>query len=109
MASNTGGTPPQGSWTHSYEEDEGDVRVYRPTESFAFPPSRRGRETLVFGANNELVVWTLGPDDAPQQRASHWAPLPGSRIGLGGMPGAPEETFDVVEATPGVLKLRKRG
>ena len=39
----------QGSWTHSFEEDQGDVLVYRPTHAFAFPPARRGRETLEFG------------------------------------------------------------
>ena len=27
----------QGSWTHSFEEDQGDVLVYRPTHAFRVP------------------------------------------------------------------------
>jgi len=108
MGSETGRTPPIGSsWTHSHEEDDDGVRVYRPTGSFAFPPTRAGRETLVFGANGELIVQSPGPDDRPRGSASHWAALGGSRLGLGGMPGAPEEVVEIVEAAPDVLKLRK--
>jgi hypothetical protein len=106
MGSETG-TPPLGSsWTHSREEDEGGVRTYRPTGSFAFPPTRAGRETLVFQANGELIVQSPGPDDRPRQSLRRWERLGGSRVGLGGMPGAPEEVVEVVELTKDVLKLR---
>jgi hypothetical protein len=101
-------TPPIGSsWTRSQEEDEGDVRVYRPSASFSFPPTRAGRETVQFCAGGECILQSPGPDDKPLDSASHWAALGGGQLGLGGMPGSPEETFEVVEATPEVLKLRK--
>ena len=38
--------PVIGSWTHSFEEDEDGVQVYHPTNSYPFPLSRKGRETL---------------------------------------------------------------
>jgi hypothetical protein len=109
MASETGKAPlPSGSWTHSYEEDEGPVRVYRPTDAFAFPPTRAGRETLQFNANGELIRQVPGPDDRPVDSASHWSALGENRVGMGGMPGAPEAVFEVIEYGPAVLKLRKR-
>jgi len=108
MASESGkAPPPSGSWTHSYEEDEGAIRVYRPTDSFAFPPTRAGRETLQFRANGELIRQVPGPDDRPHDSASHWSALGGNRVGLGGMPGAPEAVFEIIEYRSDVLKLRK--
>jgi hypothetical protein len=101
-------TPPIGSWSHSYEEDEGGVRVYRPTHSFAFPPSRRGRDTLVFEADGKLVIHSLGADDTSHARASRWTHVGEREVGLGGMPGAPEEIVEIIESTPDVLKVRTR-
>lgn len=77
------------TWAHSFEEDEGDIQVYRPRDTFAFPPSRRGRETLVFDAAGRAASGMPGPDDrtmAPQ----------------------PAPPFDIVEARPDLLKVRKR-
>jgi hypothetical protein len=78
-----------GAWAHSFEEDEGDIRVYRPRATFAFPPSRRGRETLEFDPSGRASAGMPGPDDkmAPQSA------IPG---------------FDVIEAGPDILKVRMR-
>jgi hypothetical protein len=54
---------PHGVWAHAFEEDEGDLRVFRPVASHPFPPSRRGRERLVFGDNGEVIHQWPGPDD----------------------------------------------
>ena len=90
-----------GSWTHSFEEDEpGDVLVYRPTHSFAFPPTRAGRDTIVFGEGGELTEHAPGPDDRPRDTARS---LDGARHESlharrhGGGPRA--ESIEIIEAS----------
>lgn len=97
----------QGSWTHSHEEDEaGAVQVYRPTHSFAFPPSRRGRESLEFGSGGLVEQSTPGPDDRPRASAAGVTALGMNRYSLGGSAAAPGKVIEVIEMTPERLKLR---
>ncbi|GGX84818.1 hypothetical protein GJV26_05800 [Massilia dura] len=77
------------TWAHSFEEDEGDIQVYRPRDTFPFPSSRRGRETLVIDPSGHAMTAMPGPDD----RMSAQQPAP---------------PFDIVEASGDVLKVRKR-
>ena len=97
----------QGNWTHSFEEDQGDVLVYRPTHAFAFPPARRGREMLEFGEGGELTELTPGPDDRPRAAAGRWTELGMNRFRLGGTADAPGQIIEVVEHTPEILTIRK--
>jgi hypothetical protein len=90
-----------GSWKHSFEEDQGDVQVFRPSASFTFPPSRRGRETLDFGPGGETVVGLPGPDDRLQRSHSTMTPLGANRFRL-----TDARVIEVVEVGPDVLKLR---
>lgn len=96
--------PIQGSWTHSSEEDEGDVLVYRPTQSYAFPPAR-GRDALVFGEGGQLTTAMPGPDDRPLSTAGSWQPLGMNRYKLEGEGGV-SRVIEVVEHTDDVLKIR---
>lgn len=96
-----------GSWTHSLEEDEADVLVYRPTDTFPFPPSRRGRETFEFREGGELVVLTPGPDDRPRETQGRWTALGMSRFQLAGTADAPGQVIEVLEHSPEVFKIRK--
>ncbi len=75
------------AWAHSFEEDEGDVRVYRPRDTFPFPPTRRGRETLVFDAAGRPTTGVPGPDDR-------------------GMPQQAAAPFDILEAGPDKLRVK---
>ncbi|MFL5313204.1 MAG: hypothetical protein ACJ79H_22445 [Myxococcales bacterium] len=95
-----------GSWTHSFEEDAAGVQVYRPTHSFAFPPSRRGREILEFGDEGKVAMGAPGPDDRPRFTHALMTPLGMNRYGLGGTADPPAGVIEIVEATPEVLKLR---
>jgi hypothetical protein len=99
-------TPLRGSWTHSHEEDQGDILIYRPTHSFAFPPSR-GRETLEFGEGGELTKKAPGPDDRSRTGVSRWTALGMNRFRLEGIADTPGQVIEVVEYTPEILKIRK--
>lgn len=90
-----------GSWLHSFEEDEGDVQTYRPAQGYAFPPSRRGRESLEFGAAGQARVGGPAPDDRMQSSSVELTPLGDNRYRLGG------QVVEIVEATPQRLKLRR--
>lgn len=96
----------QGSWTHSFEEDLGGVLVYRPTNSFAFPPAR-GRETLQFDEAGGMTEGMPGPDDGPRHSAGGWTALGMNRFRLGGSMGSPDRVIEVVELTPEILKIRR--
>lgn len=105
---NQGVPPIGGSWTHSFEEDEAGVLVYRPTDSFAFPPSRRGRESLVFAGGGEMTEQSPGPDDRPRATAAgRWRALGMNRYGVGGTPDAPAQVLEIVEIGPEILRVRK--
>jgi hypothetical protein len=98
---------PSGSWTHSFEEDQSGVQIYRPTHSFAFPPARAGRETLEFGADGELIQQTPGPDDRPREKRGRWKALGMNRFELVGSAGAPEGVIEIIEMTNNMLKIRR--
>ena len=99
---------PGGSWTHSFEEDEAGVAVYRPTATFAFPPSRKGREVLRFATQDDGepgVTWLLpGPDDRPRA-----APPDTLRaLGQGRYAMGSGRELQIIEATPTILKMCRR-
>lgn len=106
---------PSGSWTHSFEEDADGIEVYRPTATFAFPPSRKGRKVLEFGAPAGAMspgdaTWTSmapGPDDRPRAGPPvRLVPLGMGRYALGDAAGK-QDVIDIVEATPDVLRLAR--
>lgn len=110
------GALPGGSWTHSFEEDADGIEVYRPTATFAFPPSRKGRKVLQFdtgsgmpeSASATLTSMAPGPDDRPRAGpAAQLRPLGMGRYALAGTAEAPQDVIEIVEATPEVLKLKR--
>ena len=99
-------SPLTGKWRHSFEEDTPGVTVYRPADLFAFPPARRGRETLDFGETGALVMSAPGPDDRPRETSGGWTALGMNRFSLGGASGA-QRTIEIIQSTPEVLKVRE--
>jgi len=91
----------QGAWAHSFEEDEGDVQVYRPHDTFPFPPSRQGRETLDFRDAGQVVSGMPGPDDRQRRSSAGLTPLGMNRFRLGDA-----RVIEVIESGPEVLKVR---
>ena len=106
------GALPSGSWTHSFEEDGAGIEVYRPTATFAFPPSRKGRKVLDFDAAADgvgmVTIMAPGPDDRPLARpAAPLISLGMNRYALGGTPEAPQDVIEIVEAGPDILRLAR--
>ena len=94
-----------GNWTHSFEEDDAGIEVYRPTATFAFPPSRKGRQVLEFsGADDTATALAPGPDDRP--RAAPSGAL--HALGAGRYADGAGKVLEIVEATPAMLKLARR-
>ena len=94
---------PTGEWTHSQEEDEAGVLVYRRTESFPFPPTRGGRDSLRVDSSGHITALAPGPDDRPR-------PM-GIRVLSDGTDNdgrAPGNTIEIVESTDNILKIRRR-
>jgi hypothetical protein len=106
MNGSTQGPSLVGAWTHSFEEDEGDVQVFRPAHAFAFPLSRRGRESLEFGANGDVKTSAPGPDDRYRASTSSLTALGMNRYRIGAAGGKSEQVVEVVEQAPDLLKLR---
>ena len=58
------------TWIHSYEEDQGDIRVYRPS-GFNFPPSF-GREGFSILRGGRFVQYDIGPADGTVEIPGTW-------------------------------------
>ncbi len=102
MGDDTPGAPVTGSWTHSFEEDDDDVEVYRPTLDYPFPPSRRGRRRLDF-AGDDVVESAPGAADKPVPTASFQSGGQGSWHD----PVPEQPGFQILEATPEMLRIRR--
>src|SRR3712207_8177156 len=59
-----------GRWLHSFEEDHGDVTVYRPPDH-DFPPAR-GRRGIEFAPDGSFTEWVIGRGDAPRAVPGRW-------------------------------------
>jgi hypothetical protein len=92
-----------GRWLHSHEEDEDDVRVYRPA-GYDLPPAR-GRRGLEFRPDGELLVIGPGPADKPETAAGHWEPAGKHRARVS-LPEGEARDLEIVAAEPDRLAVR---
>lgn len=58
-------------WTHSREEDQGDILVYRPSD-YPFPPAR-GREGIELRENGEFIHYQIGATDRNLAVPGQWS------------------------------------
>jgi hypothetical protein len=94
-------------WLHSYEEDGGDIKVYRPM-SYDFPPAR-GRTGLEFKPDGTVVDLRIGPADAHQGIDARWQTDSAGRLRIT-YPGNARASLllEVVQADENVLKVRQK-
>jgi len=58
------------TWLHSYEEDEGDITVYRPN-TYDFPPSR-GRTGFALEPGGIIKRFEIAPTDGLEEHQGSW-------------------------------------
>ncbi|RBY82161.1 zinc metalloprotease [Geodermatophilus sp. TF02-6] len=92
-----------GRWLHAFEEDHGDVTVYRPAG--ADLPRARGRRGIEFTQNGSFTEWAVGRGDAPQPLPGRWRRVNAQRLQVSTGRGE-ERVLEVVQLTPDRLEAR---
>ncbi len=97
------------TWLHSFEEDEGDITVYRPN-TYDFAPSR-GRTGFALEPDNVIKQYEIAPTDGLEERPGKWTLGEKNTINvhINGN-GSPEENYslEIVSLKNDVLKIRKK-
>jgi hypothetical protein len=92
-----------GRWMHSFEEDHGDVLVYRPPEHDF--PLARGRDGIEFAPDGSFVEWAIGRGDAGQAVPGRWQ-ADGSAVEVATDRGG--QVLEILQVTPDRLEIRRR-
>ena len=94
-------------WIHSFEEDKGEITVYRP-EEYDFPLSRRGREGIEFRPDGVFIDWEIGPNDAFRGINGHWKMESSMRVRVSFEGNVREpRIMEILQIDAEVLKLRQ--
>ena len=93
-----------GRWMHSFEEDHGDVTVYRPA-AHEFPRAR-GRDGIEFAPDGSFTEWAIGRGDANQPLPGRWRDVGDGRLEVATERGGPQ-VLEIVRATPDRLEVRR--
>ncbi|MBC8082257.1 MAG: hypothetical protein H7Z21_03540 [Hymenobacter sp.] len=98
--------PLERTWLHAHEEDQGDVRVYRPN-TYAFPPSR-GRTGFTFDHNGLFTQLDIAPTDGLESHKGKWTAENDHtvRIALDDQK-EPDYKLEIVSMENDVLKVRR--
>jgi hypothetical protein len=91
-----------GSWSHSHEEDDEGVQVFRPVD-YDFPPAR-GRESFTLRPDGTAVAGLPGPDDRGISTDEGTWQLQGDVLNIR-VPGW-TASYEVVSTAPQRLELR---
>ena len=92
-------------WVHSFEEDQGDITVYRPA-GFDFPPAR-GRAGIELLADGTAIEQGIGRGDASTRFPGRWQLAGPGRLHLSFGGARAARFLEIVEASPSVLKVRR--
>lgn len=93
-------------WTHSREEDRGDILVYRPND-YSFPPAR-GREGLEFCENGEFLYYSIGPTDRSLAVPGRWSIQQTNVVEIQFTDRSiPSYTLTILECNEQILKVRQ--
>ena len=93
-------------WTHSYEEDTEDVRVYRPND-YEFPLSR-GRRGFEIKESGKFIQYDIAPTDGSERRVGHWKAEGTNRIKIYFRDRAIQSIIlDIVSCDGNILRIKK--
>lgn len=108
QAAGAGDLPPAifRRWTHSREEDAGDLEVFRP-EGFEFPPAF-GRDGFEMRKDGEFIQYDIGPADEVVRVLGRWTLLGSQRVSVS-FEGTEREgySFEMVAVDDSVLRIRR--
>lgn len=94
-------------WGHSFEEDRGDVTVYRPAE-YEFPRAR-GRAGIEFRPDGTFIDWTIGPADARRPINGRWQIEGRWRVRVSFEENVrPPRILEILQYDAEVLRVRQR-
>jgi len=93
-------------WIHSFEEDHGDVAVYRPIEH-EFPPARATRDGIEFAADGSFTEWAVGRGDAREPVPGRWQTAEADTVAVS-TEGGGEQVLDIVHLASDRLEVRRR-
>ena len=93
-----------GRWTHSFEEDRGDVLVYRPSDH-NFPRSP-GRDGIEFSADGSCTEWVPRRGDALEPVPGRWRATGDGRLHVTTDRGE-QRVIEVVQLGPDRLEIRR--
>ncbi len=94
-------------WGHSFEEDSGDVKVYRPAE-YDFPRAR-GRAAIELRPDGTFVDYVVGAADARRGVMGRWQADGPARVRVSFEGGArPPRILEIVQSDANVLKVREK-
>ena len=94
-------------WQHSFEEDRGDIQVFRPTE-YPFPPAR-GRDGIEFRPDGTSIRYAIGRGDAPAPQPGRWQMTGQNKLQLQsqGGSGAAGNNLEIVRVDDSILEVRR--
>jgi hypothetical protein len=93
-------------WTHSREEDQGDILVYR-SDDYPFPPAR-GREGLEFRENGAFILYQIGSTDRNLAVPGQWS-IQGTNVAEVQFPdqSVSPYTLTILECSEQILKVKQ--
>lgn len=92
-------------WQHSFEEDRGDVQVYRPAD-YEFPPAR-GRDGIEFRPDGTAVRYAIGRGDAPSPQPAQWHITGPNQLQFQSQGSSRDETIEIMRVNDEVLEVRR--
>jgi hypothetical protein len=91
-------------WMHSYEEDAGDLKIYRPS-TFDFPLGW-GRDGMTFNKDGGFLLHDIAPNDTMMHINGFWEATCKTRLEIS-FPSGEKEAFilEIKELNSKVLKI----
>ena len=94
-------------WTHSYEEDESGLNIYRPCVFKEFPKSRF-RQQFTLAENEEASFLVLSPNDAHFFEKGKWYyKSEGKMLHIQNENGADQMKFEIIECTSDKMVVKQ--
>ena len=97
----------QKTWLHSHEDDQNDIRVYRPN-TYDFPPSR-GRTGFTFEKDGTYKQYDIAPTDGLEEHSGKWVAGKDEKIKIMFDKKDMENyEIEIISVEPNLLKIKRK-